>query len=62
LIDVVIANENLHAASSSNCTYCEFGRQQGADKGHALSVKGADVTDQNGNVHRLQAALSARFP
>src|SRR3954462_8443343 len=50
LVDIVIANENLHAASSSVDRIGILKRRR-ADKGHALNHKGADVSDQNPNVH-----------
>jgi hypothetical protein len=55
LIDIVIANENLHAASSFRCSVWNSGKAKGWQKGRALNLERADVSDRTPNVHLRQA-------
>jgi hypothetical protein len=52
LIDIVIANENLHAASSFNWSDWNSGKAKGRQKGLALNLERADVSDKSVDVHR----------
>ena len=59
LVNIVVANENLHAASSL-VSIMKFWRRRRADKGHALPIEGADVPDQTANVHLWNRAFPCR--
>jgi hypothetical protein len=50
LIDIIIANENLHAASSS-INRIGIRVKRGTDEGHVLNFKAPDVPDGIRNVH-----------
>jgi hypothetical protein len=56
LIDVIIADENLHAPSSFNKPDWNLGRR-GATEGRIPHLKGVAVPDRIGNVHHAQGAV-----
>jgi hypothetical protein len=59
LIDIVIADENLHAASSFNLIGSEFRQSKGATKASPSTPKRAHLADKTANVH-LRSALRAK--
>jgi len=61
LIDIVIANENLHAASSFNWSDWNLAKQKVA-KGRALNLERADVSDKTVNVHLRSGFLGQVKP
>jgi hypothetical protein len=61
LVDIVIADENLHAASSFSESIGILVKQKAA-KGRALNLEGADVSDKGGNVHRRKRNYAGPAP
>jgi hypothetical protein len=58
LVDIVIANENLHAASSFSEPEWDRVKARGRQKGLAPVLERADVSDKSWNVHRLEHDLA----